>query len=470
MTIPLKPLAAVALAASTVLVLGSAVPTSAGYLDDDAATASVVTAPPGAYTPTDLNRAPLTGAAVAGGSVYLWGALGGGLAGNGKWNVAADGPSDPTVRRVDLPITSDPATTRPAQITQFAISGVPYETDEYKAGTTAVALSDTGDVYTWGSNFGGKLGTGNADTTAVCNRGREQNCASGALLTGVKKLTASSGAFYALKTNGELWAWGSAAYYGSAAEFLKPSGEFGKPTSSTKPTVWTSPQLLKTGVADTFGVTYGRFDLSTSNVLTFSGTGSPGMGADSTGLLFDAVTDYAVPTISTAVGSDTIKDIQTSFNVGLALTSTGKVLSWGSANILLGRTVAESWSPAKQITLPKPVKDFGVGEGHAVAILTDGSLWGWGKTYAFKGDVSNNLDGALPTPTKVIDAQVGTDNLAVATMPYTTFLTKSDFSLLGWGSGGLANGGLLPGAKVTYVSQGNKYVAPISKLVFPGVR
>lgn len=483
MNISLKPLAAVALAAAGTLALGAAVPSSAGYLDDESATSTVVTAPPGAYTPTDLNRAALTGAGLAGGAVYVWGAKGGGIAGNGKWNVPADGPSDGSVVRVDLPITSDPKTTRPATITQLALNSATFETDEYKAGTTGAALSDTGDVYTWGSNFGGKLGSGNPDTTAVCTRGLAANCAPGPILSGVKKITASNNAFYALKSNGELWGWGTSLFATSNGQWA--TGELGK-TGLDKPITFTTPTLLKTGIADTFGTSSGRFDLTTANLLYFSGIQTTTMGATPSGsYLFDPITDFAVPSVMAVVGGDTVKDIQANATNGLLLTGTGKLISWGGSNALLGRPKCGCAfeNPAlikfkvnSTTVSTSPVKDIAAGEQHGLAVLGDGSVWGWGPEWAAVGNTAYR-GGFFSEPVLVNNPlnpvndgmQLGNDNLAVSVMPYSAFVTKADYSVLGWGMGG-ATGSILPGATMKLNSTLGKYIAPITKLTFPGVR
>lgn len=463
MNIPVKSLAAVAVAAVGLLAAGSATPTHAGYVDSESATATVETAPPGAYVVSDDNRTLATGAALAGGSVYLWGALGGGLAANGKWNVASDGASSSAATRVDLPVTSDPKVEAPIKIKQLALNGSQSPTGEYTANNTAVALSEDGSVYTWGSNDGGRLGTGNPDNTALCTRGLTQSCAPGPILTGIKKLGATGNAFYALADNGDLYAWGSAKYT-SPTVTPTATGEFGKDASGKNIATLYAPQRIKTATANVFTSATGRYDLGADNALTFSGYSTSAVSSTGFGN-----TVFNLPMTSVMAGldpADPVTQLVATYNNGFVITKSGALYSWGNPGPQLGWDASKAgitWSGPKKIF--PAVKDVSATSG-INAILSDGSVWGWGLAWAALGRVASP-GGNIVTPTQL--TELGTDNIAIAALPKSTFVTKADYSLRGWGSAGGQTGPLIPGAKLTSDTTYG-WMAPITAIRFPGIR
>ena len=75
----------------------------------------------------------------------------------------------------------------------------------------------------------------------------------------------------------------------------------------------------------------------------------------------------------------------------LALTSDGKVYSWGTyANGVLGRTVLDDGGLYGQVVFgddDKEIKYIAAGDMHALAVDVDGNLWAWG--YNEFGQVGN---------------------------------------------------------------------------------
>ena len=462
MNIPVKSLAAVAVAAVGLIAAGSAAPTHAGYVDTASATATVETAPPGAYVVSDDNRTLATGASLAGGSVYLWGALGGGLAANGKWNVASDGASSPAATRVDLPVTSDPKVDAPIKVKQIALNGSQSPTGEYTAYNTAVALSEDGGVYTWGSNDGGRLGTGNTNTGALCTRGLTQSCAPGPILTGIKKIGATGNAFYALADNGDLFAWGSAKYT-SPTVVPTATGEFGKDGSGKDIAILYAPQRIKTAVSNVFTSATGRYDLDANNVLTFSGYSTSAVNPSSLGtVVFNGAMTSVMAGLDPA---DPVVQLVAAYNNGYVITKSGAFYSWGDKGPQLGWTASQgSWfGPKKLFT---SVKDVAAAASGINVVASDGSVWGWGLAWAAIGQVISPAEN-IATPRLI--SGLGTDNIAISALPKSTFVTKADYSLRGWGSAGGPTGPLIPGAKLTSDTTYG-WMAPITAIRFPGIR
>ena len=67
------------------------------------------------------------------------------------------------------------------------------------------------------------------------------------------------------------------------------------------------------------------------------------------------------------------------------------------------------------------------GSGHTLAIIDDGTLWGWGNNYQYQLGGYNRDN--LTTPVKIMD-----DVISVAAGSKHSLAVKSDGSLYGWGN------------------------------------
>lgn len=123
-----------------------------------------------------------------------------------------------------------PENDRPIQRTPLQIPG-PTNVVEVHAGLASFARTAEGDVWSWGVNADGQLGTGTTEPTATPARIPG--------LTGVTSLTTGYGATYAVTADGALWAWGD-----------NTNGQLGNGTTSGSSNVPVRVTAIDTPVAE----------------------------------------------------------------------------------------------------------------------------------------------------------------------------------------------------------------------------
>jgi alpha-tubulin suppressor-like RCC1 family protein len=85
------------------------------------------------------------------------------------------------------------------------------------------------------------------------------------------------------------------------------------------------------------------------------------------------------------------------------------------------------------------------GYGHSLAIIDDGTLWGWGNNYQYQ--LCSETRDNLTTPVKIMD-----DAVSVAAGSMHSLAVKSDGSLFGWGSNTYGQLGLSREGQTSYVN------------------
>jgi alpha-tubulin suppressor-like RCC1 family protein len=127
------------------------------------------------------------------------------------------------------------------------------------------------------------------------------------------------------------------------------------------------------------------------------------------------------------------RQVNASSVLSFAVAEDGSLWAWGNnsgGQAGIGSTDPVTL-PTRVSALPAAVRAISAGEGFAIALLANGTLWGWGNnSEAQLGD--NTFDGRL-TP-----AQIGADAdwSAVAAGAYHVLAAKTDGSLWVWGNNG----------------------------------
>jgi alpha-tubulin suppressor-like RCC1 family protein len=353
------------------------------------------------------------------GKAYCWGSNQRGALGNGKTTDS------------NAPV----AVTMPTEVTFSSIgSGVWH----------SCALTTTGMVYCWGSNYDGKLGNGTktdsnipvavtmpADVTTftALSVGQYHNCAltaAGAaycwgssvtlqlgngtygakyiptavtMPNGVKfkAIAAGAGHTCALSTTGAAYCWGRAY-----------SGEIGN--GSNDGFIWTP-----TAATMPNGVTFTSIDAAAGYNCALTATGAVYCwGANSVGQIGDgSTTDRLVPTAVTMPGGATVATIVGGYDNTCAITSKGTTYCWGKNDTgQLGNGTATDSTTPVAVTMPTEVTftAIDVGTRDVCAINGAGNAYCWGlNDYAQLGmcDTTNRNVPTLvgsgcvpPTPTQ----------------------------------------------------------------------
>ncbi|AEI63997.1 regulator of chromosome condensation [Corallococcus macrosporus] len=218
-------------------------------------------------------------------------------------------------------------------------------------------LKKNGEVWSWGQNTAGQLGTGSVSTTPQSQPAQVIG------LPAIKAIAAGIAHSLALDTNGDVWAWGQNA-----------AGQAG--IGSTGGTVL-QPQKVPA--------------LSGIQAIAANGSYSLALGEDgslwawgqnSSGQVGTGSTSVSVHTPAQVQGLPGIRAIAAGLNHVLALDTEGRVWGWGantSGQTGRGSTSTTVLSPTQVAGLP-PVRAIAAGAGHSLAVdEAFGNVWAWGQ-------------------------------------------------------------------------------------------
>jgi alpha-tubulin suppressor-like RCC1 family protein len=249
-------------------------------------------------------------------------------------------PDSPGIRTARLTVNSnDPECSE----FQFAMTNIPSRGHMICGGWYhSVAVTQSGSVWSWGSNYYGQLGDGTTTDRA------EPVQVPG--LTGIVSVAAGGDHTLALKSDGSVWSWGD-----------NPCGELGDGTCQRR----TSPVKVA-GLTSVIAVAAGAHHSvalkADGTVWTWgfdTGRTTPGMVPGLTG----------IAAISSGNGWFT-----------LALRADGSVWAWGrNEHGQLGNgTTTDSTVPV-QVSGLTDVRKIAAGQYVSAAVTGDGSAWVWGQ-------------------------------------------------------------------------------------------
>lgn len=245
-----------------------------------------------------------------------------------------------------------------------------------------LALKDDGTVWAYGNNQFGQLGDGT--TISPSTPVQVKN------LTNVKDIVASQSASFALKDDGTVWGWGNPQ--GGLFGYIPPYD----PVNCGNITV---PQLLRifTNVKQIVANGYYAAVLKNDGTVWYTGNMT--------------YRTYSNTEIRQIKGLTNIVSIAAGYDFIVALKDDGTVWTWGNntygqlgngttSNGLyegtIGNTTVESAVQVKNLT---NVVQVAAGNGYALAVKSDGSIWAWG--FNGYGQLGNGTTINSPVPVQV---------------------------------------------------------------------
>ncbi len=269
-----------------------------------------------------------------------------------------------------------------------------------------LAVTTSGQVYTWGDNYFGQLGDGTtaSNPTATILTG----------LTGIIQVAAGDVHSLALSSDGTVWAWGG-----------NQSGQLGDGT-----TVNRSAPVHIAGLANIVQVVAGARH---SAALDKNGTvwvwGSNEFGQLGGGA---AIVNSSTPIALTGLGStSSVSELVSGRQFLLALKTDGTVWAWGDnhAGQLGVGTTSSVTLPQLNPTL-SGIKALAAGSDHAVALDGNGNVWVWGANDA--GQLGNGTNTASAVPVSL--ASTGLTGVQAVAAGYDhVVVMKTDGTLWAWG-------------------------------------
>ncbi|MQY10661.1 hypothetical protein SRB5_07730 [Streptomyces sp. RB5] len=279
----------------------------------------------------------------------------------------------------------------------------------------SLALTSDGRVLAWGRNDLGQLGDG---TTVERHLPVYVDLPPGVTVTAIAAGTGGQHSL-ALTSDGRVLSWGWNAY-----------GQLGDGTTTDRP----DPEYvhLPDGVTITAigaGEGHSLAVTSTGQVLTWGWNNSGQLGNDT-------LVNQPLPVYAELPGGATVTAVDGGRRHSLALTSDGRVLSWGwNAYGQLGDGTLTTRRVPVYASLPAgtTVTEIDAGSLHSLALTSDGRILAWGRNAS--GQIGNNTtqDQRIPVYTDLPEGLVATavaagylHSLALAVEPASTTTLAAD--------------------------------------------
>ncbi len=261
----------------------------------------------------------------------------------------------------------------------------------------SVALSEKGEVFSWGINKSGELGDGTHK-----NKLLPVNISNKGVLATNKIVDISAGVNFvlAITTDGKVCSWGDNYW-----------GELGNGTNKFKNIpgyvndngIWKNKKIVEVAA----GFSHSLALSSDGKVYAW---GSERWGELGNGHNIDTVLTPAIVDTNGVLKGKKIIKIAAGSSHSLALTDDGKVYAWGwnSYGQLGNNSHADNYTPVEVVSsgemYGKRIIDIAAGDDFSLALASDGSIFAWGNND--HGQLGNNSTTNSPVPVKVYSGGV----------------------------------------------------------------
>lgn len=277
---------------------------------------------------------------------------------------------------------------------------------------TVVRKSD-GTVWTWGANFGGKLGVGlsMSNLNRVLVPMEVHGPGDVGFLNSVSAIMGGEVHNIALKADGTVWGWGNNFF-----------GQVGNGTTNDASTP------VQTSVLNSVVALGGRG----YHTLAIEADGSVwGWGWNNAGELGGGTTNATTVPVRVA-GLTNPAAVSAGYKFSIALMTNGTVFQWGH-----GRVIANSFNPVQVPGLSNIIA-ISAGWDHALALRSDHTVWTWGQNNY--GEIG---DGGAVNRTNPVQVTTLSNIIAVSGGDWHSSALDSSGMIWKWGrndTGQLGNG------------------------------
>ena len=388
------------------------------------------------------------------GQLLAWGANPGGVLGQGQTQAQLSNLSLPTA------------------VKDAAGSGTLGNVVAASAGnTTALALTEDGEVYAWGDNGSDQLGINQVVSGVTLPTKVVSATGSGSLQHVVSVSVGASNAL-ALVDDGTVYVWGTYTGQGSSRAKV-PTLALGVGGTGT----------LSGAVAVSAGWNWSAVLLANGQVVTW-GFGSDGQQGHGSAYTSSAPQPQYLVNKATGLPLTGITSMSAGYNFGVAAGAGGITYAWGDNHwgqlgqgTLLGNIPAAVPVLAALNGAPLTgLRQVVAGGNHALAVDSTGTVLSWG--YSQKGQLGDGPNhprlnaSAVPAPVLGVSGLVSLTGVSQLVAGYAHSLALlPDGSLLAWGAGfqgdlgqgaGQTTDSYLPLVVLAPSGTGNLYLSPVS--------
>jgi len=272
-------------------------------------------------------------------------------------------------------------------------------------GGGSIGLRSNGTAWAWGSNFKGKLGTGNVNDTLS-----PVSVVGG--FTNWTQMTMGPNTSGGIRSNGTAWMWGN-----------NDSGQVGDNTVVSR----SSPVQVVGGFTDWVQISvYGAALAVRSNGTAW------GWGFNVQGQLGDGTTTNRSSPVSVAGGFTDWLQVSVGSTHGSGIRSNGTAWCWGRNNYAQlgnGNTI-NTVSPVSVAGGFTDWVQINAGSGHTAAIRSNGTAWCWGRNWS--GGLGDGTITNRSSPVSVVGGF--TDWVQISSGELHTMAIRANGTAWGWGS------------------------------------
>lgn len=282
--------------------------------------------------------------------------------------------------------------------------------------THSMAIMADGTLWGWGSNYKGQLGDGTTEDRATPVK----------IMDNVVSVSAGYEYTMAIKTDGSLWAWGNNLF-----------GRLGDGSDKSQ----LRPVKVMDQVAMVSAGQYFTMAVKTDGSLWAWGDNSHGTLGN--GEYHPALDSFSLIEPLPIKIMDDVKYVSVSSDHTLAIKTDDTLWGWGSnyygqlGNGLYGNEWNRYAGPFQTVPtkIMENVAAVSAGGSNSMAIKTDGTLWGWGgKCEALGVENAGDMKSASGMRIQANPIQVMEDVAAVSTSSTGAMAIKTDGTLWGWGN------------------------------------